>query len=236
MKRFNGWDDVKRNSTYELSVGGKIDVWSFGLDSIHGVIAGFDCSEELEEAELLKADGFSNSLLRNRYVACRLWVRFVLAKYLSCKCQNVRIAYSPYGKPYLPGSRLAFNLSHSGERALLCVGKGSELGIDIEEIVEVEEAELIASRCFSGEERRGIREAEKPLEAFMQCWVRHEAVHKAIGMGLSLAMESVKVPFLQAGMGRVRHEGKVWRVEDLILDDGYAAAISWFEGQAYEYV
>ena len=45
---------------------------------------------------------------------------------------DVELAAGPHGKPELPGSALRFNLSHSGDRALIALADGVEVGVDVE--------------------------------------------------------------------------------------------------------
>ena len=58
-------------------------------------------------------------------------LRIVLGERLGVAPTDVAFALSEHGKPELPGSRVRFNLAHSGERALIAVGD-VEVGVDLE--------------------------------------------------------------------------------------------------------
>ncbi|MGY3413307.1 phosphopantetheinyl transferase, partial [Bradyrhizobium sp. GM5.1] len=73
---------------------------------------------------------------RSRYTQSRLFVRYVLCRYLDLDPRQVRFIAGPQGKPALaPGSpvSLAFNLSHCRSRAILAVATTGRIGIDAED-------------------------------------------------------------------------------------------------------
>src|SRR5688572_20859640 len=94
---------------------------------------------------------------------------------------------------------LRFNLSHAGERALIAVSLGREVGVDIEEVRPIESLTL-ADRFFAPAEFRAI-EALSPAartDAFFRCWTRKEAFIKAHGAGLSAPLDSFEVDLTTA--------------------------------------
>jgi 4'-phosphopantetheinyl transferase len=102
----------------------------------------------------------------------------VLAHYLGAPPD--RFEKGPHGKPRLAGDQawLRFNLSHSGEVALVGVARDVEVGIDVERIRPVPEMRAIARRWL------GRDDLADPAE-FFRAWTRHEAMLKALGVGLS---------------------------------------------------
>ena len=115
-------------------------------------------------------------------------------------------AISDTGKPFLPASpSVKFNLSHSGERALVAVALEVEVGVDVERVRLMPDWRQIAERFFPPSEA-----AELAGESdFFQRWTRIEAVLKARGVGLY-------------GAGS-EPEGE-WTVESIDLGPDYAAA------------
>jgi phosphopantetheinyl transferase len=89
----------------------------------------------------------------------------VLAGYLGREPEQIELRLGVHGKPALaePQSTLRFNLSHSGERALIGIAQGEEIGIDIE--------------------RFRPRGRQRPA-SYYAAWVRKEAVVKCHGTGL----------------------------------------------------
>jgi 4'-phosphopantetheinyl transferase len=92
------------------------------------------------------------------------------------------------GKPYLNGSDIFFNISHSGDYVVLAVA-GREVGVDIEKIAPYSEA--VSARCFTPEEREWVSRAGD--NAFFRVWTAKESAAKAIGLGLSLSPSSFSV-------------------------------------------
>lgn len=88
-------------------------------------------------------------------------LRQVLAVYLGMKPEEIELEAGRHGKPRLAGAgRLQFNLSHSGELALVAVSAQLEVGVDVQRI----------------KARRG--------EGFYRRWSCHEAHVKCLGIGL----------------------------------------------------
>src|SRR5262249_21906290 len=121
----------------------------------------------------------------------------------------IEFSYGPRGKPSLAGrfesNSLGFNLSHSGERALLAVSRGGRLGADIEETRPIDDHTKIAERFFSAGEKTVMRALppNESLEGFYRCWTCKEAYVKATGDGLARLTESFDVVFLPPEQARL---------------------------------
>src|SRR5207237_1874899 len=117
-------------------------------------------------------------------------LRKTLAEYLSVRPHDLSFTYGPFGKPALPprldGTRLEFNLSHSGDMAVLAISRGPAVGVDVEQVIRVSELDSIASRFFSASEKAALNAvpAHARDSAFYSCWTRKEAFLKALGDGL----------------------------------------------------
>ncbi|MDF1677122.1 MAG: phosphopantetheine-protein transferase, partial [Legionellaceae bacterium] len=91
----------------------------------------------LSDEEKKRADRFHFEHHQHHFRRARLMLRVLLANYLNVSPKSLTFDYGKHGKPYLPEHpTLEFNLSHSGEYALLAVGKHHPLGIDIERFSE----------------------------------------------------------------------------------------------------
>lgn len=107
---------------------------------------------------------------------------------------SVAIIYGENGKPYLQDySDIYFNLSHS-EQMVAAVFANVEVGCDIE---KVQQADLdVARQCFCPGEYDYIagQSGEKAYnEAFYRLWTLKESFVKAVGLGLSLPLNSFEV-------------------------------------------
>ncbi len=122
-----------------------------------------------------------------RYIFCRGSLRQLLGRYLSVSPQSLNFHYTPYGKPQLgPKWGIYFNLSHTCNYLSIALSLEVNVGVDIEEIRDIDFRPLI-QHYFSPDEKKSIYE-QKSEEAkrreFFQCWVRKESTIKSLGMGL----------------------------------------------------
>ncbi len=111
----------------------------------------------------------------------------VLAAYLDIAPDEVRLGRGPHGKPQLEGAPLLrFNLSHAGERWLLAVAAGREVGVDVEELrPRGDVRELAEVGLPAGDVARVAAAPALERDAlFHRLWVRHEARLKCHGVGL----------------------------------------------------
>lgn len=92
------------------------------------------------------------------------------------------IEVSEKGKPYIPNSKIHFNLSHSGD-LVLCVSGENEIGCDVEVIGEYREN--IVSRYFSLPEQERLSLSENKEKDFTKLWTLKESILKYSGEGMS---------------------------------------------------
>lgn len=106
---------------------------------------------------------------------------------------NVKFKYNKFGKPYIEGLPIFFNLSHSGDYTM-CVISDSEVGCDIEEIKSTEDK--LAKRFFCKEEYEDIisqaSDASRKNQ-FYRYWTLKESFIKATGLGLKLHLNSFQI-------------------------------------------
>jgi 4'-phosphopantetheinyl transferase len=170
---------------------GAIDLWLIALSAP----ASAEDAALLDEAERARAERFVFERDRRRFVRAHAALRRVLAGYLAHDAADLRFAARPGGKPMLaaPGNRgIDFNLSHSGDRALVAVA-GGPIGVDIECLRPVADAKGLAGQHFTAAEAAAL-DAVGPDDrdrAFLVGWVRKEACLKAIGAGLLLSPRAV---------------------------------------------
>jgi len=105
------------------------------------------------------------------------------------------------GKPQLTGEAVAteleFNLSHSDELSLTAITRGKPVGIDLEHVRPLSDANDLVRRFFSKREAAAFAimpEDQKPF-AFFRLWTRKEAWLKATGEGITYLLDQVEVSF-----------------------------------------
>ena len=131
----------------------------------------------------------------------------------------VNVEYDQYNRPRTAIQGFDFNISHSGGVVVVAVSEGGRIGIDAEEIREMDftefESQLNVSdiSCICG--------SADPAEAFFQIWTKKEAVSKADGRGLELGFKDI---FLSGSQASV--EGKTWHLTELFLRSRYVAHLA----------
>jgi len=125
---------------------------------------------------------------KRRYINSHVALRALLADQTGQAGNCLTLAAQSHGKPYLTDIRLDFNLSHSGEWALLGISHHGPIGVDIEAIDPIPEAAELAARNFTAAEQQQWAHTHAPqrLKTFLQGWTRKEACLKALGSGLSI--------------------------------------------------
>lgn len=187
--------------------------------------------------EQSRAARFRREIDRQYYVTTRATLRQLLGAYLKKDPRELIFAYSEKEKPSLggeeAGSRIEFNISHSGDLALLAFARSRQLGVDVEQIHRDFEIDKIAARFFSAAEQKqlsALPEARRG-EAFFLCWTRKEAYIKATGKGLSLPLHQFDVSLVPKEVNALIAtrpdplERTRWTMRDIVVPSGYAAAI-----------
>lgn len=208
----------------------EVHVWRASLEQPAAVVERF--RRTLEPDELDRAARFHFEKHRRHFIVGRGFMREVIGRYLQADAEALRFSYGTYGKPALASEHtLRFNLSHSGEVALLGVTLDAELGIDVERVRPDFATGDIARRYFSRVEVADFDAlpAEEQAEAFFRCWTRKEAYIKAIGKGLSQPLDAFDVtlaPGVAAALLRAQGDDVTrWMMAEIDVGPGYAAAV-----------
>jgi len=183
-----------------------VEVWQAGLaqpPDLVGCLAAM-----LSDEERARADRLSSA---PPWIVARAALRIVLAAHLSEHPADVELATGPHGKPEVPGSTLRFNLSHSGDLALIALTRHAAVGIDVERTSRRSRA---VERTLTAGERASLNGEDRHL-ALLRIWCRKEAMAKAGGGGLGWAPET----FDTTAPGEVS-------LSDLPVDDGYVGALA----------
>ena len=189
----------------------------------------------LSAEERARANRFRFERDRTRYINAHGVMREILGSYIGVDAASLQIARAENGKPCLDDQYRAdmqFNLSHSGWYGIVAVSFGRRVGVDVEALRADFRWSEVANRYFSRREIAWLRTlpAGEALRWFFRLWVAKEAVLKASGMGLSVALREVEPPRGEPGSA-VAHGGPFW-VSELAVADGYVAALAVSGGDA----
>lgn len=191
----------------------------------------------LSDAERHRASRFLFDRDRDRFIVARARLRQLLGARLGARPESVELVYGSHGKPalapWLADSALRFNVSHCGDVTLYAFSRGREIGIDVEAVRVLPDADDIAARFFSQRENRAYRALEprdRPL-GFFQCWTRKEAFIKALGDGLSYPLDRFDVSLTPGEPAKILRVEVTpgarcgWRMESWSPVPGFVAAV-----------
>jgi 4'-phosphopantetheinyl transferase len=214
---------------------GAVEVFATRLDA--GADAVRSSEAVLSDTDRQRANLFTFDRDRRRFVVGRAHLRELLARRLGVRPESVKLTCGARGKPAIaPGSTdldLRFNVSHAGDIAAYAIANGREVGIDIEAVRAVPNADGIASRFFSRQENeayRALDPSDRPL-GFLNCWTRKEAFVKALGDGLGYPFDRFDVslapgdPAKVLRVGSTAGDGCGWHLESPCLAPGLVAAL-----------
>lgn len=198
------------------------------LDNLESVLS----SEEQERKQR-----YRHEQARAAFVRVRVALRYLLSRYLHTTPKQIDIAITDKGKPYLTKSRssldLQFNLSHSGQWALLAVSLNTAIGIDVEQHRALTQRNGIAKRCFSSAEFQWWQNLPESLQIqqFYRFWCGKEAFAKATGVGIGIGLEKIELDLqdtvrlvsVPPAFGLVQN----WQIEEIKMDTDYTAALCY---------
>ena len=203
-----------------------------GEDSVPGML------ETLSPDERERAARFRFDRHRRRYVRGRFVLRGLLAACLGAAPGEIALEYGKMGKPMLPepDDWLCFNLSHTGDAALIALTKDREVGIDIESNANPRRIVDLARRVFTAgeaEQVEGCDQAVGRQDLFYRIWAAKEAFVKASGDGLGLSTRSFEIEFgeaerpgdVYASSQGTRKEILPWKLWKIDAGRGFAAAV-----------
>ena len=188
----------------------------------------------LSDDEKERANKFKFYKDKRCYVVTKGILRLLSATYLTKDAKDIKFEYGKYGKPkFKTETNLNFNVSHSGDIAIIGFVYDHTIGADIEKIKNDFDTFEIAANFFSKKEIATLREIPKSHQylAFYRCWTRKEAFIKAKGSGLSFPLDQYSVSLntdLKAELLETKwstKEKEHWYYHSFIPDSNYIAAV-----------
>lgn len=187
----------------------------------------------LTPTEKGKTNQFKFAKLKHRFIISQGTLRFLLGKYLKIKPELIVFERNKYGKPYVKNlsTAIKFNLSHAHNLILFAFTLKHEIGVDIELARRNFPIDEISKRFFHADENQALLAlpAKQRVAAFFNCWVKKEALIKAIGLGLFYALDKFNVDF-SAHQSKVQIENLAkkssWSVRKLSVPPNYLAALA----------
>ncbi len=129
-----------------------------------------------------------------------------------------KLAYSEKGRPFFEGD-FDFNISHSGELAVLATGHALRVGVDVEGHRPLKP--VLFKRNFSDREWEHITTSGDELARFFSFWAIKESVIKADGRGFSVLGRTEVLSGSEAVC-----DGTKWFYRIFPVRKGYAASVA----------
>lgn len=129
------------------------------------------------------------------------------------------IMLTEYNKPYFKDSPVQFNISHSGEIVICALCEGSQLGIDIEIISDIEINDF--KWQMTENEWLTVTSSSKRMESFFDYWTQKEAVIKTHGHGLSIPLKTFEIV---EGTASINEQN--YFLKEIKIDEKYKCYIS----------
>jgi 4'-phosphopantetheinyl transferase len=207
----------------------EVHIWRVSLDqpcADHAALLSVD--------EQGRAQRFVFEKDRRRFIVARGTLRMILGRYLNLAPEKVQFEYLAHGKPVLTAGTLRFNLSHSEEIGLYAIVSNREVGIDLEFVRPVPDAEKLAEQFFSSVEKAELDglPPSKKLASFFSGWTRKEAYIKARGDGMAYPLDQFSVsmdcerPARLLAVEDAPQEAARWSLYDINPAPGYIGALA----------
>jgi len=174
---------------------------------------------------------------REEFLCSRGILRIILSGYNAQDPRDLLLKNSSTGKPFLPQSRIQFNLSHSGDIFACGICFNNQIGLDIQEIYPISSLDRIINNFFSPSEITYL--ATLPTrdiyqKHFFAIWTAKEAYLKAVGDGiqesfnqLSVIPESADLQAFRLKLpGPIRDE-LAWTINALNVGQGFNGALAY---------
>jgi 4'-phosphopantetheinyl transferase len=186
----------------------------------------------LASAEHARAARFGREALSRRYILGRALLRWVLGNALGLPPPAVSIVRGVRGRPQLAnGAGIDFNISHTGDVALIGIAHTRRIGVDVERVDRDVRADGLARKFLTSAEQATLAplpENERRAR-FLRYWTCKEAMSKATGDGLSAPMRRLEVQLtdgIELTRGPAPYEPARWRLHAVDVPDGYLATLA----------
>jgi 4'-phosphopantetheinyl transferase len=211
-----------------------VALWLCHLEDVSDDVATLSAS--LSAQEQARAERFGTAVLRRRWIAGRATLRSLLGHALGLDPSAVRLRRGLRGRPELDGNyAVDFNVSHTGDTALVAIATGTQdgtrIGIDIEREGRRVNADGLARKFLTERERAEIATLASDVrrQRFLRLWTCKEAMSKATGDALSAPFRHMDV-MLDGGLrlvaGPMPYVPAAWQLVTVATPPGLIATLA----------
>jgi len=203
-----------------------VEVWVWSLD-----VAGPELERLtaiLSPQERARADRYFKPIDRDRWIVSRGRTRELLAENVGGAAAEISFQEEPNGRPFLAGRTPHFNISHSQGLGALAISYDAPVGVDVEAIRLIEEADIAWALSPAERERLAQEGPAEQLEAFFRFWTLKEAFMKGTGLGVALPLHDFDMALDEPALTRLAGQldaPSQWRFSEHVPMLGMRAAV-----------
>lgn len=128
------------------------------------------------------------------------------------------IRLGKYKKPYVLGN-IYFNITHSGDYVACAVTRRSPIGIDIQEVLEIDFKDF--EYTMKPEQWSNILSSPSPLYTFFRYWTIKESMIKADGRGMYISLLEIVIDSKYSS-----YKGQKWYYKEFNMNSKYCFTLS----------
>lgn len=210
-----------------------VHLWSVTLD--HFASHRHEFIRMMSFDELIAAQKVSTEHEKNRFIASRGLLRYILSRYTGVEPRRLPVEYQGDASSHLTdaaGNELRFDLSRGAAAALYAISLNRPVGVGIAGVAKPEAALTTWMPKLDETERGFVLSAELSRRALtlFQIVTRHEALTRAQSGRLSMSAVAGGSADATSAMWRHVRTGRWnaggWAVEDVVFLKGYASAVA----------
>jgi len=195
------------------------------------------CIQYLSEDERIRSEKLKIEEKKKQFIISRSVLRLLLSSAVGKPYQDIEFFYGGHGKPSINESintkLIEFNISHSGNYALIAITLSNKIGVDIEEINIDLDHQSLSKRFFSKQEYDELQRIDESqqCDAFYSIWSKKESFIKATGKGVAFGLDQFSVSLDEGHEAGVDVKTPVqledaWFTYELQKIDGYKLALT----------
>lgn len=137
----------------------------------------------LNREELFQYKSFKDVARKRQFLFTRFILKNKLYEITNQNADDIHFELGPYGKPFIPGKRIHFNISHSENYVAYIISK-KEVGIDIQAQRTLSNLDGLIKKVCHPNEKEILEKSSNKESDFLKIWNLKEAYSKCLGLGI----------------------------------------------------
>jgi 4'-phosphopantetheinyl transferase len=172
----------------------------------------------LNREELFRYQSFKDTARKRQFLFSRFLLKNKLFEVTGQNSDDIHFEIGSHGKPFLPGKRIHFNISHSENYVAYVIAK-KEVGIDIQAQRTFSNLQGLIERVSHVNEKTFLENSLNLESDFLKLWNLKEAYSKCLGLGIQVQFSNLDFSKLaQLDSSTFQVGGQEFEVSFKILD------------------